>query len=81
MAIKFSMTTPITSGQRPRTCRACGKKFDYPVKGSAATRHHCEDCVAVPPETRKILERLNNRVTQLENQLRRQQEKPAPPAA
>ena len=75
------MTTPTISGQRPRTCRACGKKFDYPVKGSAATRHHCEDCVAVPPETRKILERLNNRVTQLENQLRRQQEKPAPPAA
>ena len=75
------MTTPTTSDQRQRTCRACGKKFDYPVKGSAATRHHCEDCVAVPPETRKILERLHNRVTQLENQLRRQQEKRAPPAA
>jgi predicted aldo/keto reductase-like oxidoreductase len=75
------MTAPTTSGQRLRTCRACGKKFDYPVKGSAATRHHCEDCVAVPPETRKILERLHNRVTQLENQLRRQQEKRAPPAA
>ena len=81
MAIEFSMTTPTTTGQRPRTCRACGKKFDYPVKGSAATRHHCEDCVAVPPETRKILERLHNRVTQLENQLRRQQEKPAAPMA
>ena len=75
-------TTPITSGQRQRTCRACGKKFDYPVKGSAATRHHCEDCVVVPPETRKILERLNSRVTQLERQLesqRRQQEKTVPP--
>ena len=75
------MNSPQTSGQRPRTCRACGKKFDYPVKGSAATRHHCEDCVAVPPETRKILERLHNRVTQLENQLRRQQEKPAAPVS
>jgi hypothetical protein len=64
------------STQRPRTCRACGKKFDYPVKGSAATRHHCEDCVAVPAETRKVLERLSTRVTQLENQLRRLQEKP-----
>ena len=70
-----------TSGKRLRTCRACGKQFDYPVKGSAATRHHCEDCVAVPAETRKILERLHSRVTQLENQLRRQQEKPASPAA
>ena len=69
------------SGSRQRTCRACGRKFDYPVKGNAATRHHCEDCVTVPPEMRKILERLNNRVTQLENQLRRLQEKPAVPPA
>jgi hypothetical protein len=72
------MNPPNPSAQRQRTCRACGKKFDYPVKGSAATRHHCEDCVVVPPETRKILERLNNRVThlerQLESQLRRQQD-------
>jgi chaperonin cofactor prefoldin len=37
--------------------------------------------VAVPPEIRKILERLHNRVTQLENQLRRLQEKSAAPAA
>ena len=69
------------SGERPRTCRACGKKFEYPVKGSAAKRHHCEDCVTVPAETRKTLERLNNRVTQLENQLRRLQEKSTSPAA
>ena len=75
------MTISTISGQRQRTCRACGKKFDYPVKGSAATRHHCEDCVVVPPETRKILERQNSRITQLENQLRRLQEKHAPPAA
>ena len=65
----------VTSGQRTRTCRACGKKFEYPVKGSDATRHHCADCVALPEDVRKILERLNNRVTQLENQLRRLQEK------
>ena len=65
----------VTSGQRPRTCRACGKKFDYPVKGSAATRHHCADCVSLPPDVRKILERLNLRVAQLENQFRRLQEK------
>ena len=76
------MPAPAPSPHRQRTCRACDKKFDYPVKGSAATRHHCEDCVAVPPETRKILERLNNRVTQLERQLQsRPQPNPAPPAA
>ena len=69
------MTTPITSGQRPRTCRACGKKFEYPVKGSNATRHHCADCAILPPDVRKILERFHNRVTQIENQLSRLQEK------
>jgi hypothetical protein len=62
------MSTP-PSGQRLRTCRACGKKFEYPVKGNDATRHHCEDCVSVPPDTRKILERLNSRLTQLERQI------------
>jgi hypothetical protein len=71
----------ISSSQRLRTCRACGKKFEYPVKGSAATRHHCDDCVVISAETRKILERLNSRVTQLENQLRRLQEKPAAPSS
>jgi hypothetical protein len=70
-----------SSGQRPRTCRACGKKFEYPVKGSPATRHHCEDCVGVPAETRKILERLNNRVTQLERDLRGLKEKAVAPAS
>ncbi len=76
------MSTTSPSGQRQRTCRACGKKFEYPVKGSDATRHHCVDCVVVPADVRKVLERLHNRVTQLENQLRRLQEKPAaaPPA-
>lgn len=66
-----------TSGQRSRTCRACGKKFEYPVKGSPATRHHCEDCAVIPPETRLILERLSSRVTQLERDLRSLQEKTA----
>ena len=66
-----------TSGQRLRTCRACGKKFEYPIKGSNASRHHCEECVILPPDIRKTFERLSTRVTQLENQLRRLQ--PAPP--
>jgi hypothetical protein len=78
------MSAATLSHQRQRTCRACGKKFDYPVKGSDATRHHCEDCVVVPPETRKVLERLNNRIAQLERQLAAQSRRPpanAPTAA
>ena len=69
----------IVSDQRLRACRACGNKFEYPVKGSAATRHHCGDCVAVPATTRRILERLNDRVKQLEHRLRQLQERTAPP--
>ena len=70
-----------SSTKRLRTCRACGKKFEYPVKGSAATRHHCEDCIVVPEETRRVLERLSSRITQLENTVRRMQDKPVRPAA
>jgi len=66
----------LASARRPRTCRACGKRFEYPVKGSEATRHHCENCVEVPPETRKALERLSTRVAQLEAQLKTLQAKP-----
>lgn len=67
--------------KRSRTCRACGRKVEYPLKGSPATRHHCEDCVAVPAETRLVLERLNTRVAQLENIVRRLQDKLDKPAS
>jgi len=39
MTVEFLMTIYPTTGQRTCACRACGKKFDYPVKGSAAPRH------------------------------------------
>lgn len=55
---------------RIRTCRACGKQFEYPLKGSPATRHHCEDCVGIDPETRKVFERLSSRIQRLEAQLK-----------
>jgi len=68
----------VTSGQRERTCRACGRKFEYPVRESQATRHHCEECVEVPPHIRKTLERLNTRITLLEYQLRQLGKKETP---
>ncbi len=55
---------------RIRTCRACGKQFEYPIKGSTATRHHCEDCVRVDPETLKVAERLFSRIQKLEAQIK-----------
>ena len=70
------------SGARLRSCRACGKKFEYPVKGSLASRHHCENCVSVPEDVRKVLERLASRIQQLETALKRLQGQPPtqPPA-
>ena len=74
----------VTSGQRPRTCRACGKQFQYPVKGSAATRHHCEECVLVPAHLRVVTERLSTRIASLERMVKRLQpplSSPAPDSA
>ena len=71
----------MASGERPRTCRACGKKFEYPVKGSAATRHHCAECAVLAEDTRKILERLHNRITNLERQVTRLTPPPPKPPA
>jgi hypothetical protein len=69
----------VTSSQRLRTCRACSRKYKYPIKGSDATRHHCADCATIPADVRKILERLNTRVMELENLLRQLQEKSGAP--
>lgn len=71
MSMESDATAP-----RLRTCRACGKKFEYPVKGNPATRHHCAECVEVPEQTRRVIERLSTRITQLENALRRLQKPP-----
>jgi len=64
------MAAKLQPATRIRTCRACGKQFEYPVKGSDATRHHCEDCVRLDPDTRKVFERLAVRIQKLEAQLK-----------
>jgi len=80
----MSKPQPVT---RIRTCRACGKQFEYPIKGSTATRFHCEECVDLPPDTRKVAERLFTRLQKLELTVKRLEQKaaaaqpsaPAPP--
>jgi len=69
---------------RIRTCRACGKQFEYPIKGSRATRFHCEECVIIPAGIRTIFERLSTRIQKLEHTLKRLEPKslsPKPPAS
>ncbi|HEX4084458.1 MAG TPA: hypothetical protein VHY22_06095 [Chthoniobacteraceae bacterium] len=56
---------------RLRTCRACGRQFEYPLKGNKSTRFHCEDCVDLPPETCKLAERLFSRIQKLEMTVKR----------
>jgi hypothetical protein len=54
---------------RIRTCRACGKKFEYPIKGSPATRFHCEVCATLSGHVRLVAERLSLRIAALESRL------------
>ena len=62
---------------RMRTCRACGKQFEYPIKGNPATRFHCEECVDLPADTRKVAERLFTRMQKLELTVKRLEQKAA----
>ena len=65
---------------RLRTCRACGKQFEYPLKGNPATRFHCEECVYIPADLRKVAERLFARVQKLELTVKRLEQKAAAPS-
>lgn len=51
---------------RTRTCRACGAHYEYPLKGHAATRHHCDDCVLLPADIRRLAEKFLLRLQALE---------------
>ena len=58
-----------------RIFRCCGRKSDYPVPRSEATRFHGPDCAALKPELRQIFEELTRRlkrheadIEKLENQ-------------
>jgi len=62
---------------RIRTCRACGTRYEYPLKGDASTRHHCAECVTIPAHLRKASERLLLRIQKLELEIARL--KPATP--
>lgn len=57
---------------RIRTCRACGTKYEYPLREDpVATRHHCADCAPVPAHLRKASERLLLRIQKLELEVAR----------
>lgn len=49
-----------------RQCRACDRKYDYPVVRSRATRFYCETCADLSDGVRATIERLNKRIRDLE---------------
>ena len=53
------------SATERRTCRCCGEGYAYPKRKSVATRTYCENCVQMPAEPRRAIERLRRRVERL----------------
>ena len=49
-------------GTDQRKCRCCGETYAYPEKKSVSTRTYCENCEAIPTETRRAIERVRRRV-------------------
>lgn len=54
-----------------RQCRACDRKYDYPVIKNRATRFYCESCADLPEGVRATIERMNKRIRELERQARK----------
>ncbi len=52
-----------------RICRACDRKYKYPVLRSEATRFYCEDCMQLSPDVRGTFEQYNKRIKKLTSQL------------
>jgi len=59
-----------------RTCRCCGKAYDYPERGGSATRNFCSPCAELPEPTRHVvqvlqsdLRRMTRRLEALEQRL------------
>jgi hypothetical protein len=52
-----------------RTCRVCGRKYQYPIPRSLATRFNCDKCVSLDPEVRAMFQHFNKRITTLQKQV------------
>ena len=52
-----------------RTCRACGRPYEYPVCKSLATRAHCENCAMLDPAIRRTFEQFQRRLKGMEHEV------------
>jgi len=49
-----------------RVCTCCAQSYEYPALKSRASRFHCDLCIALPPDARKVFELMNKRLAKLE---------------
>ena len=52
-----------------RRCRTCGESYEYPSRGSLATRSCCERCAQIPPLVRRVLDRMRRRLDRMAEQI------------
>ncbi len=53
-----------------RVCRACGGRYEYPARGRAATRLHCEACAVLDANVRRAFENVRRQMAQLRAEVR-----------
>ena len=53
-----------------RVCRACGCRYEYPARGGAATRLHCDACAALDANVRRAFENVRRQMAQLRAEVR-----------
>ena len=54
-----------------RTCRVCGKQYDYPVPRTHATRTACDARVTIPEDVTRALSTLRGRIDRLSREVER----------
>ncbi len=58
-----------------RTCRCCGRSYQYPVLKSQATRFYCQACTELGDNVRAMFEHFNKRIKKLSKDLVRLQKR------
>jgi len=48
-----------------RTCRCCGRNYEYPEHGASATRYYCTPCAELPAPTRLVVQNLQGELRKL----------------
>jgi hypothetical protein len=65
---------------KTRICACCGQPYEYPTMKSQASRFHCDRCIALPADIRKVFEIMNKRLAKIEKASAPAAKPAAPPA-